>query len=453
MDNKIIVIDDERDFLDSVRRGFITAGYRNVTTESDPRRAAKRFQDEESFDIALIDVTMPELDGVELLEIIKRSSMQTECIMVTAMDDARIAVKCLRKGAYDYLVKPISKEDLISSVERALERRRLFDLLDLGKKGRPPALRNAEAFKPILTRSEPMRRILKEAELHALSDVPVLITGETGTGKELLARAVHSASRRAQELFIPVNMDALQASFFDAAFFGHTKGAFTGADSDRSGFLEHANRGTIFMDEIGSLPLEMQGRLLRVLQDGEYIKIGSNHPQKTDVRFIAATNKDLNVLMAKNLFRKDLYYRLRGGWLHLPPLRQRREDVPLLVSRFIEEICGADGINMHEDVMALLTHHDYPGNVRELRSIVHAAINLAQGRKITPACLPEHLRKKPVRPLDPAFSSEVKPLAHVEKNYILKVYEETGRNKTQAALLMEISLNTLRRKLESYGVD
>jgi two-component system response regulator AtoC len=452
MDYRIIVIDDEGDFLDSVRRGFITAGYRNVTVERDPHRAAERFQGGESFDIALIDVTMPALDGVELLEIVKRNTTETECNMETALDEARLAVKCLRKGAYDYLVKPVSKEDLISSVERALERRRLFDLLDLGKKGRAPALRNSEAFKPILTRSESMRRVLKEAELHAASDVPVLITGETGTGKDLLARAVHAASRRAKEVFIPVNMDAMPAPLFDAAFFGHTKGAFTGADSERPGFLEHANRGTIFMDEVGSLPLEMQGRLLRVLQEGEFIKIGTNHPQKTDVRFIAATNKDLDVLVAKNQFRKDLYYRLRGGWLHLPPLKQRREDIPLLISRFIEEIHGSNGIDLAEEAVALLLHHDYPGNVRELRSIVHSAINLAQGKKITPACLPEHLRKKSTRPDDPIFSFVIKPLAQMEKDYILKVYEETGRNKTQTALLMEISLNTLRRKLESYGV-
>jgi transcriptional regulator with PAS, ATPase and Fis domain len=296
-----------------------------------------------------------------------------------------------------------------------------------------------------------MHRVLKEAELHAASDVPILITGETGTGKELLARAVHAASRRAQEVFIPVNMDALPATLFDAAFFGHIKGAFTGADSERSGFLEHANRGTIFMDEIGSLPLEMQGRLLRVLQDGEFIKIGTNHPQKTDVRFVAATNKDLDVLMAKSLFRKDLYYRLRGGWLHLPPLKQRREDIPLLISRFMAEICGPDGIELQEEVMALLLHYDYPGNVRELRSIVHSAINLAQGRKVTPSCLPESFRKKAARHADPPLAAEVRPLAQMEKDYILKVYEETGRNKAQTALLMEISLNTLRRKLESYG--
>jgi two-component system response regulator AtoC len=328
MSSSILVVDDERDFLDSVRRGLITSGIKNVRTEEDPRKAAAAFEEGEEFDIALIDVTMPDMNGIELLEVIKSTSPATECIMVTAVDEARVAIDCLKKGAYDYLVKPISKEDVGSAINRALERRRLIEILDLRKSTTLPRLINEKAFKPILTRTPDVMRVLKEAELHAASNIPILITGETGTGKELLARAVHAASPRAGNAFTPINMESLNPQLFESQFFGHTKGAFTGAREDRVGYLESTHRGTLFMDEIGNLPFELQGKLLRVLQDGEFIKIGTAKPRKVDVRFIAATNSDLDRMIVTKQFRKDLYYRLKGGWLHLPPLRERHLTFP-----------------------------------------------------------------------------------------------------------------------------
>ncbi len=454
MDNRIIVIDDEQDFLDSMRRGLITSGLKNLRIESDPAKAAAAIKNGETFDIALIDITMPGMDGIELLELIRNNSPRTECIMVTAVDEVRIAIQCLRKGAYDYLVKPLSKEDLISSLSRALERKRLIDLLDLGKLESIPKLENAMAFRHIITRSEKVQRVLKEAELHASGDVPILITGDTGTGKELLAQAIHTASPRAKFNFTPINMDALTAQLFDAEFFGHTKGAFTGAEKDRSGYLEHANRGTLFLDEIGNLPLELQGKLLRALQDGEFIKLGTSKSQKTDVRFVAATNKNLEKMMAKNLFRKDLYYRLRGGWLHLPPLEERKEDIPLLLTAFLEEFCGPGGADIEGEAMSWLMSYDYPGNVRELRSIIQAAVNLAQGRPIATNHLPAHLRKKTVLKTAKMSAPDfITPLDQVEKNHILKAYRHLDKNKSQTARVLGIGLNTLRRKLESYGVE
>ena len=239
MEQRIIVIDDERDFLESVTRGLVTADFKNVRTEADPAEAALAFENGEDYDIALIDITMAGMDGIELLEVIKTNSPNTECIMITAVDEALVAVQCLRKGAYDYLVKPISKEDLVVSVHRALERKRLVDILDLGKSRSIPKLINKNAFKPIVTQSEKMFRILKEAELHAASNVPVLITGETGTGKELLAGAIHAASSRAGCVYTPINMDSMAPTLFDAEFFGHTRGAFTGAEKERTGYLEN----------------------------------------------------------------------------------------------------------------------------------------------------------------------------------------------------------------------
>ncbi|UCF91469.1 MAG: sigma-54-dependent Fis family transcriptional regulator [Desulfobacterales bacterium] len=456
MEHSIIVVDDEQDFLESIRRGLITSGFKNVRIESDPRKVASIFEDGETFDIALIDITMPEMDGIELLEVVRSTSPTTECLMVTALDEARVAMRCLRKGAYDYLVKPISKEDLILSINRALERKRLVDIVDLGKRKTLPKLVNVEAFRPIVTESDKVMRILKEAELHAGSDVPILITGETGTGKELLAKAIHAASPRANFLFTAINMDSVTPQLFDAEFFGHTRGAFTGAEKERVGYLEHTNAGTLFLDEIGNLPLELQGKLLRVLQEGEYTKLGTSQLQKTNVRFIAATNANLERLMAQKRFRKDLYYRLRGGWLHLPPLRERKYDIPLLMRCFLEEFSGSaeQGI-FKEEALELLMEYDYPGNVRELKSIIQSAVNLAQGKPISSDFLPNYLRR-PKMELDseqPVGSESIASLAKVEKAHILKVYSHTDNNKSQTARLLGIGLNTLRRKLEAYGVE
>jgi DNA-binding NtrC family response regulator len=462
MDNTIVIVDDDRDFLDILKKRIRSFGFKDVRTEYDPLKAASVFKKGNGFDIAFIDMTMPGMNGIELLEIIKSNSPGTECIMVTAVNEARTAVECLRKGAYDYLVKPVSEEDLAICVHRTLERKRLLDILDIEKSGTLPELKNKDAFRAIVTQSRNMLKILKEAELHAGSNVPVLITGESGTGKELLARAVHEVSPRSKCPFTPVNMASLSPSLFEAEFFGHTKGAFTGAECGRAGYLEHTSGGTLFLDEIADLPLELQGKLMRFLQDGEYIKLGTSRQQKADIRFIAATNEDLDKLINRRRFRKDLYYRIRGGRLHLPPLRERKEDIPLLVNRFIEEYCGkprksgsAENYRIEPDAVALLMNYDYPGNIRELKSLIQSSVNLAQGRPVSVNFLPDHLRREKSKSVPDAGpgSESVLPLAEVEKSHILRVYQETGNNKSQAAKLLGIGLNTLRRKLKSYGKD
>jgi DNA-binding NtrC family response regulator len=456
MNDSILIIDDEVDFLDSVRRGLIGAGLKNLRVESDPRVVAAAVQNGERFDMALIDITMPWINGIQLLEIIKTNSPETECIMVTAVNEARVAVECLQKGAYDYLTKPISRDELVSTLKRAMERRRLLEIISVGKASTLPQIKHKDAFSPIITQSEKMMRLLREAELHAGSDVPVLITGESGTGKELLARAIHRSSPRAQFPFTSINMASLTGSLFDAEFFGHTKGAFTGAEKDRAGYLEHSNRGSLFLDEIGDLPLDFQGKLLRVLQEGEIIKLGTSQARKIDVRFIAATNADLDKFLAKGLFRKDLYYRLKGAWLRILPLRERREDIPILISVFIREFRGeAGGGDLEEETLEILMNYDYPGNIRELRSIIQAATNLAQKRPIGAKHLPDYLkgRKKAALRVPAAADGPILPLAETERIHILKAYEGTGQNKLQTAKLLGIGLNTLRRKLASYDIN
>lgn len=454
MSTRILIVDDDWDFLELMKARLAGAGFHQVRIEDDPSKAAALVLAEEVFDIALIDMTMPEMDGFQFLDIVKNNSPRTECIIITAVNDVRVAVQCLRKGAYDYLVKPVSEEDLVFSLKRTLEKKRLLEILDLEKSKDLPVLSNPQAFQTMVTRSSAMMRILKEAELHAGSDVPILITGESGTGKELLARAIHAVSPRARYPFMPVNMAAVSATLFEAEFFGHTRGAFTGAEKDRAGYLKHANHGTLFLDEIGNLPPEMQGKLLRVLQDGEYTQVGSSQSQKVDVRIVAATNENLEGLIAEKRFRKDLFYRIRGGWLHLPPLRERAEDIPLLVNHFLKENGGAKFDSpITEGALSLLQQYGYPGNIRELRSIIQSAVNLAQGGPIIPRVLPASLKKIQTRAAQGSKEDfqTINPLSEMEKAYILKVYQQLQENKSRTSRVLGIGMNTLKRKLKAYG--
>jgi transcriptional regulator with PAS, ATPase and Fis domain len=342
------------------------------------------------------------------------------------------------------------------TIQRALERKHLLDILDIDKQKALPRLSDGDHFRAIVTRSRNVLKVLKEAELHARSDVPILISGDSGTGKELLARAIHAASPRAPFPLTPVNMAAISESLFDAEFFGHAKGAFTGAEKERIGYLEHTHKGTLFLDEIGIMPSALQGKLLRVLQNGEYMKIGTNTPRKSDVRIIAATNEDMEQLVEQKRFRKDLYYRLRGGWLHLPPLRERKADIPLLASLFLEEFLGkGERRRMDVQTLSALMNHDYPGNIRELKSIIQSAVNLAQGGPVTVQCLPETIRTHAARKPETqvCIEEDVKPLAQVEKAHILTVYRLKSQNKSQTARALGIGLNTLRRRLSDYGVQ
>jgi DNA-binding NtrC family response regulator len=456
MSNAILVVDDEKDFLESVKRGLVISGFKDLTLLDDPLEAARLVEGGRMFDVALLDITMPGTSGLELLERIKTVSPATECIMVTAVGDVGVAVQCMKKGAYDYLMKPVLQEDLVLRVKRALEKKHLMDIIDLKSALSHPALNNAEPFHDICTASNSVLRTLKEAELHAASDLPILITGESGTGKELLAQAIHKASLRAKLPFVAINMASMSETLFEAEFFGHTKGAFTGADRERAGYLENADRGTLFLDEIGNLPSTLQAKLLRTLQEGEFMKIGSSKPHKVDIRFIAATNQELPRLMAKGQFRKDLFYRLRGAWLHLPPLRERREDIRLLIDRFMSELePGRRPKAFEEEAVHALTGYEYPGNIRELRSIVHAAANLAQGGTISISSLPEYLRGAVTRSRQSAepLGAPLRSLADMERFHILSIYEKTGHNKAQTARELDIGLSTLRRKLEMYGIQ
>jgi two-component system response regulator AtoC len=459
MSAHIAVIDDDPDFLYLMEKKLQDIGYHQLQLYDDPLKLLVDLKNDIPLDLALIDMNMPHMDGLSLMEHAKTINPNMECIMVTAVNEARVAVACINKGAYDYLLKPVLDETLEICLKRALERKRLLDILHLEKTETLPALDQPEAFLDIITTSKKVLRVLREAELHAVSDVPILITGESGTGKELLARAIHRVSHRAEHFFTPINMAALSGSLFEAEFFGHTKGAFTGAERSRAGYLEHTHKGTLFLDEISDLPVELQGKLLRVLQDGEYTRLGSSRSKQVDIRLIAATNANLEEMIRRKKFRKDLYYRIRGGWLHLPPLRERDDDIPLLADHFLNKFCPKNKQSqLDSDALALLTTYSYPGNIRELAGIIQAAVNLAQCGRLTVACLPVQVRKtaaripSPTNCVNPLGKNGIVPLEVIEKQYILNAYKITGENKSQTARLLKIGLNTLRRKLKIYGM-
>jgi DNA-binding NtrC family response regulator len=444
MSASILVVDDEPAFLESVVRMLKLERYDDVTAVGRGADALAALE-KHAADVAFLDVCMPEMDGLALLKLIKERSPGTECMMLTASESIPTVIRAVRLGAYDYLVKPILPEQLTQALDRALERKRLVETLLLRSSAAP--LSNPQAFKEFVTGDRALLRLLHEAELHAACDIPMLITGETGVGKEVLAQAVHRCSRRAQGPFVAVNMLAVSPALFESEFFGHARGSFTGADRDRVGYLGQARGGTLFLDEVGDLPIEIQGKLLRVLQEHEYTPVGRNRPERADVRFVAATNQDLEARVRDGKFRKDLYFRLQFAHVHLPPLRDRGGDIPLLAAHFLRE-----GVRIEDDAVAALERHDWPGNVRELRGTLEAAANLAEQRVIEPAHL--RLRQPPPVPAKPPKTPEqVETLDEIERRHILAAYAAFGRNKTRAARALDIGLHTLQRKLKAYGAD
>jgi len=449
----ILVVDDEQTFLDSVQMRLNLDGYENVTAMVDPTQVPELF-DHRSFDIALLDITMPKLNGMDLLKIIKERSPQTECIMVTANDDLKSVVKSVKLGAYDYLIKPIMPEQLTLALDQALERGRLLRSLQLrSQTAHTKALKNSGAFKEIVTGDKKVLSLLHETELHATSDIPILISGETGVGKELLARAVHNASPRVKSPFVPVNMLALSPTLFESEFFGHAKGSFTGADRAKEGYLAKAQGGTLFLDEIGDLSMEIQGKLLRILQEGEYTPVGKTGSIKADVRYVAATNQDLQKLVEERKFRKDLFYRLQFAHLSLPPLRERKGDVRLLAGGFIKQSSRPNAI-LSEKAEEKLALYSWPGIVRELKGTLEAAANLAEKGTVDP----EHLNikvkmQKLSTNIKPTQVGELETLEDVEKRHILAIYNTVKQNKSKAAKILGIGLQTLYRKLKSYNIE
>lgn len=419
---------------------------------------AQKMIEKSDYDLAVIDLNLPDIGGLEILSRIKAKSPNTECIILTGDERVETVVTAVKLGAYDYLVKPVETGRFLLSIGRALEVKRLKREVKL-EADTSLKLQNPRAFSEVITVNPEMIRILKKAEMYGGTDNPVLISGESGTGKELLARAIHRVSPNKDGPFVAVNIASVSPTLFESEFFGYKKGAFTGAFAEKKGYFEEAQGGTIFLDEVGELQNELQAKLLRVLQEKEIYKIGSSRATYVNVRIVAATNHDLYLQMKQGKFRKDLYYRLNVCRLCLPPLRDRRDDIPVLAETFLKRAADKFGKRIKgitPEALKLLCSYDYPGNVRELQSLIISAVLNETGSRLTPESLPDEIKKggrKSPKGV-PAFEdgSKIPTLAELERDHIIKVYYLTGKNKSRTARILNISLRNLHRKLKNFGL-
>jgi two-component system NtrC family response regulator len=403
--------------------------------------------------LVITDLKIPGMSGMEILKKLRTDYPELTVIMVTAYGTVKTAVEAMKAGAYDYLTKPIDYDELALVVHRALEHQQLVEEV----RNLRHTLDEKYGFESIIGRSKALLRVLEMTSRVALTDSIVLIRGETGTGKELLAKAIHQNSRRKSQPFVTINCGAIPANLLESELFGHRKGAFTGAAAAQKGRVETADGGTLFLDEIGELPLELQVKLLRLIQQGEIEKIGAGSPEKVDVRIVAATHRNLQAMLEDGTFREDLYYRLSVIPLELPPLRERLEDVPELVQNLFaksKQKHGRTGLHFPESLLPGFSNYDWPGNIRELGNVIERLVVLAVGDKISAEDLPEYLRRASSLPelirLD--LSPQGISLEAIEKDLIVKALNKFNWNQTQAARYLDISRRTLSYRMEKHGV-
>ncbi|MFO0963443.1 MAG: sigma-54 dependent transcriptional regulator [Phycisphaerales bacterium] len=448
---QVLLVDDDRQHADAMADALRRPGH--VCTIRHSRAEAEEELRHGAFDVIVTDLVMETpTAGLEVLELARQLQPDAETIMVTAHGDIPTAKKALQQGAYDFIEKPIDLVVFRNLVQRAAETVVLRHQ-NARLKG---ALEAAYGFEGIIGDSPAMRQVIALVRQVAPSSIPVLVRGESGTGKELVAAAIHKASRRTDRRYVTFNAAGQSESLLEDQLFGHVRGAFTGADRDREGVFEFADKGTLFLDEIGDMPLTMQPKLLRVLETGEVVRLGSNDQRRTDVRFVSATNRDLGALVKEGRFREDLYYRIRGAEIVIPPLRERREDIPLLVNHAIGRFCadmGRPRIEVGQPVMMRLVSYDWPGNVRELNNAVHRMVVTAAGNELTLRDVPAEIRSEDA----PEGQGGIGSLAGVgldklEKEAIRQTLAMTAGNREQAAQLLGIGERTLYRKLKEYGL-
>ncbi|HEY3068041.1 MAG TPA: sigma-54 dependent transcriptional regulator [Methylomirabilota bacterium] len=467
---RILIADDEDSLRWVLEKGLQQAGYEVVAVKDGP--AAVRTFEAEPFDLAFLDVRMPGLDGLSALARLREARPDALVVIMTAHGTMDTAIQAMQRGAYDYLAKPFDLDEVLLLAERALTAGRLTQEVARLRTG----LQEVWEFGALIGRHPRMQDVYKTIGRIAATDVTVLLRGESGTGKELVARAIHHYSRRAGRPFVAVSCAAIPATLLESELFGHERGAFTDAKERKLGKMELAHGGTLFLDEIGDMPVELQTKLLRALQERTIERVGGADPVRTDVRVLAATNRDLETLMRDGRFREDLYYRLNVVMLNLPPLRERRRDIPLLVDHLLAKHApelGERGVA--PEALDRLVGHDWPGNVRELENVIQRAMVMATNGVI----LPEHL---PIGPVSAAASVAVDAtleeiierkliqcvqglrehssarlyelmLGLVEKPLLRAVLRETGGNQVRAAQILGINRNTLRKKLTEHGID
>jgi len=402
------------------------------------------------YDVVLTDIRMIGTDGMEVLRAYRQKSPDTIIIMMTAFGSIETAIRAIKEGAYDYVSKPFKLEEIKLTIHRALEQSRLFrENLQYRQE-----LITKYKIENIVGRSPQMLQVYKTIARVAESRSTVLISGESGTGKELVARAIHFNSLRASKPFVAVDCGSLAETLLESELFGHVRGAFTGAVFSKKGLFEEADGGTCFLDEVGDISLSMQAKLLRVLQEHEIKRVGGTETLKIDVRIVAATNKNLEELVAGKRFREDLFYRLNVVFIHLPSLRERAEDVPLLADHFLRKYAAENAkpvSQISQEVLEHLARHRWPGNVRELENVIERAVTLSHHSIILPEDLPRRLIVEPAEDTTRSLPSHI-PLSELEKLYLQKVLEETGGNKKKAAAILGIDRRTLYRMAARYGL-
>ena len=440
----ILFTDDEKTFRNIMTKELTRMGY-NVTGCGSGAETIEKMQ-EKDFDVVILDMNMPVMDGIETLKKVKEMESTTEVIVLTGQGTIENAVQATKLGAYDYLTKPCKLTELCVLLQKALEKRQLnrenVHLKRLVKDvcGTPVMVGNSIA----------MNAVYKMVDKVAASDAVVLIQGESGTGKELIAQMIHQRSIRANKPFVVINCATLQEALLESELFGHVKGAFTGAVESRIGLFEVADGGTLFLDEIGELAINTQAKLLRVFQSGEIRRVGDNKAVNVDTRIIAATHRDLAGEVKNGRFREDLYFRLNVITLSLPPLRDRLEDIPVLINYFLDNFCrNRQKKILLPEAMTAMTQYHWPGNVRELKNTIERLVVMTEGNSISIEDLPENIR---LVSSTTAEGTEV-ILSGVEKKHILKVLHEKQGNKTLAAEALGISLKTLYNKLKVYHID
>ncbi|MBI3804476.1 MAG: sigma-54-dependent Fis family transcriptional regulator [Nitrospirae bacterium] len=451
---KVLIVDNEKSMRDFLTIVLKKEGYLVETAEDGDH--ALKILEKDIFDVVLTDMKMPRMSGLDLLKALKDLSAETIVIMMTAYASTETAIEAMKEGAYDYLTKPFQIDEVKLIIRNALERRKLRqENTQLRQE-----LKGQATFTQIIGKSEKMRRVLDLVRKVADSRSNILIYGESGTGKELIARAIHYNSSRRDRSFVTVNCSALPEALLESELFGHMKGSFTGAIGNKEGLFEIAHEGSIFLDEIGETSLSIQVKLLRVLQEREFRRVGGTKDLKVDVRIIAATNRDLEKMIAEGKFREDLYYRLDVIPIDLPPLRERPEDIPLLADFFLRKFTqslGKEIDGIEPEAVRVLMSHEWKGNVRELENVVERAVALSSSRMLTLEDFNEGFLKQadtiPIPALIPEEGLDLEGLiGKIEKELLLKALQETNWVKKEAAKLLHLNFRSFRYRLDKYGI-
>ncbi len=441
---KVLIAEDEP-HLGTILESFLTGRGYQVTTRRDGRAALEALR-AESYDVALLDIVMPEMDGLEVLRHVREEPSPPEVIIITGNGTIETAITAIKLGAYDYLAKPYRMAEIDVLVRRAWEKRQLSKENALLHS----RLSRVDAVPEVITQYAPMQAVLSLVERVAKSDSPVLISGESGTGKELIARALHRLSGRGSNPLVDINCAAIAENLLESELFGHERGAFTGALSRKMGLFEMAAGGTMFMDEIGELDPKLQGKLLRALELGTFFRVGGTQKVEVSVRIVAATNRDMVRAVSDGSFRSDLYYRINTIGIALPPLRDRVVDIPILAQLFLEQYGGGSPPRLTDEAMEALRRYKWPGNIRELRNVIERAVLLANGGVINASDLPLHGVGSAATAGNGQSGAPVS-LAELEKKHIESVLSQTNWHQGRAATVLGISSKTLYRKIREYG--